>query len=209
MNFKNIKNIIFDLGGVVIDIDFELTFKAFATLGNKSLDETKKIMTDLNIWDSYERGEITDQEFINIMRKAMGFSQTDEEIIMAWNALLLELPKERVELIKRLNKSYQTFVLSNTSNLHIQGLNKILKQSSGYDKLHDVMNNTIYFSYEIKRRKPDLDIYEYVLKESNLKAEETVFLDDNLDNILAARKVGIEAIHVEVPETILHYLKDA
>lgn len=209
MDFNNIKNIIFDLGGVVIDIDFELTFKALAELSPYSLDETKKIMGELNIWDIYERGELSDNEFIKTLKKELKITAYNDKVIAAWNALLLQIPKERIELIRTLNNKYQTYVLSNTSLYHIIGLNQILKDSSGDLSLHSVMNNTIYFSYEINRRKPDLDIYEFVIKDANINPSETVFLDDNLDNVLAAREAGLNAIHVEVPKTIMHYLKEA
>lgn len=209
MDFNNIKNIIFDLGGVVIDIDFELTFKALAELSPYSLNETKKIMGELNIWDIYERGELSDDEFIKTLKKELKITAYNDKVIAAWNALLLQIPKERIDLIRTLNNKHQTYVLSNTSLYHIIGLNQILKESSGDLSLHSVMNNTIYFSYEINRRKPDLDIYEFVIKDANITPSETVFLDDNLDNVLAAREAGLNAIHVEVPETIMHYLKEA
>lgn len=196
------------MGGVVIDIDFDLTFNAFAQLANKSIEETKQIMADLNIWDQYERGALTDQEFVHTIRKALTLPQTDKEIIVAWNALLLELPKRRIDLVKEINKKYDTYVLSNTSNLHIDGVNKILEQSTGYKDLKDVFGK-IYYSYEINRRKPDLDIYEFVLNDAGLKAEETLFLDDNLDNILAAQQVGIQTIHVHPPMCITKYLEGA
>ena len=207
MDYKKIKNIIFDLGGVVIDIDFELTFKALADLSTYSLEQTKKIMADLNIWDVYERGELSDVNFIKILKKELKITANDDKVIAAWNALLLKIPRERIDLIKELNKKYNTYVLSNTSLYHIIGLNQILKDSSGELSLHEVMNNKIYFSYEINKRKPDLDIYEHIIKDAKIKAEETVFLDDNWDNIVAARETGINAIHVEVPQTIMHYLK--
>ena len=206
MNYSTIKNIIFDLGGVVIDIDFNLTFSAFARLANQSIEETKKVMSDLNIWDRYERGSLTDQDFINIIRESLQLMQTDEEIITAWNALLLELPKKRIDLIKQINTKYNTYVLSNTSNIHIVGVNKILEKSTGENDLKNIFGK-IYYSYEINRRKPDLDIYEFVLKDAGLKPEETLFLDDNLDNIGAAKKVGIQTIHVHPPICITHYLK--
>jgi epoxide hydrolase-like predicted phosphatase len=207
MNYSFIKNIIFDLGGVVIDIDFDLTFSAFAQLANHPVAQTKKIMSELNIWDRYERGELTDQKFIDIIRESLSLKQSDQEIIVAWNALLLELPKRRIDLVKEINSKYITYVLSNTSNIHIEGVNKILEKSTGEKDLKNVFGK-VYYSYEINRRKPDLDIYEFVLEDAGLKAEETLFLDDNLDNILAAQKVGIQTIHVHPPICITKYLEN-
>jgi len=206
MNYSSIKNIIFDLGGVVIDIDFELTFNAFAQLADQPVQETKKIMSELNIWDQYERGSLTDQKFIATIKEALHLTHTTQEIIIAWNALLLELPKRRIDLIKQINSKYNTYVLSNTSNIHIEGVNNILQKNTGHKDLKEVFGK-IYYSYEINRRKPDLDIYEFVLKDAGLKAEETLFLDDNLDNILAAKELGIQTIHVHPPICITHYLE--
>ena len=166
-------------------------------------------MAELNIWDIYERGELSDVDFIKTLKSELKIDALNDKVIAAWNALLLQIPKERIDLIKRLNEKYQTYVLSNTSLYHIIGVNQILKDSSGDLSLHQVMNNTIYFSYEINRRKPDLDIYEYVIKDASINPAETVFLDDNWDNIVAAREAGLQAIHVDVPETIMHYLKEA
>ena len=210
MNFSKIKNIIFDLGNVVIDIDFDLTFGAFAKLMNVSLEEATKRMEALRVYDRVERGEFTDEEFSSFLKEGLGLDNTHEEIIEAWNSLLLELPAARVDLIQDLNVKYGIYCLSNTSHPHIVACNHILRQSTGIGDLKHIFD-TAYFSYEIAMRKPDLEIYEFVLKDIDALPEEVLFLDDNLDNIKAAASLGIQTIHVDITknETILDYLKDA
>lgn len=208
-NYTGIKNIIFDLGAVIIEIDFDLTTQAFADLSGKTFEESNQIIKELDIYDKYEKGELTDAGFREAMREGYEIpNATDTEIDKAWSALLKELPKERVELIHQLNKRYNTFLLSNTSNIHILGVNEILKKSTGLAKINDVCQTT-YLSYEMGLRKPGTAIYDEVLHQQNLKAEETLFLDDNADNIEGANQVGIHTIWVEPSKTILEYLAKA
>jgi putative hydrolase of the HAD superfamily len=142
------------------------------------------------------------------VRELLGFSDlSDEAIDTAWNSLLLDLPPERVALLQKLSESYRIFLLSNTSSIHITQVNKILEASTGIERL-DHLFETVFLSYEMGLMKPDAQIYLNVLEQAGLQAEETLFLDDNLDNINGASKLGIDTIHVQKPLTILEYLKD-
>ncbi|MBX9850464.1 MAG: HAD-IA family hydrolase, partial [Cytophagaceae bacterium] len=125
----------------------------------------------------------------------------------AWNALLLDMPLERIQLVQKLGKKYRTFLLSNTNDIHIQKVNQILFEASGMKKL-DELFETAYYSYKINLGKPDVAIYEYVLKDKNLRPEETVFIDDNKDNIEGAKKAGLHVILVQ-DKTIIELLKHA
>jgi epoxide hydrolase-like predicted phosphatase len=142
------------------------------------------------------------------VREILNFPDlSDEAIDTAWNSLLLDLPPERVELLRRLATRYRLFLLSNTSSIHITQVNKILEASTGVGQLEDLFE-TVFLSYEMGLMKPDIRIYQQVLDKAGLKAEETLFLDDNADNIRSAAQLGIETIHVQKPVTILEYLKD-
>jgi glucose-1-phosphatase len=208
MDFTRIKNLIFDLGGVVIDIDFALTHQALSNLyGQQGVSTTGSWMQQ-KFWQRYESGEWTAEEFRKYVYTTTGLTCSDEDFDSAWNALLLELPAERVELLKRLRPKYRMFVLSNTNTIHIPAVEQILEQSSGVKSLHDLFD-TVYYSYEIGHVKPFAESYLHVLQANNLVPAETLFLDDNLDNILAAQKLGIQTIHVQAPNTILDYLKNA
>jgi glucose-1-phosphatase len=195
MDFSEIKNIIFDLGNVIINIDFDLTFKSFEKLTSKNLEEVYEEFENQQIWERYELGELTNEAFIQLLRDVFEISASDGKIISAWNALLLDIPKKRIQRIKELSKKYRLFILSNTSDLHVLDVNRILNESNGIGDLKELVE-VAYYSYEMELRKPGVEIYNAVLDQSNLMASETVFLDDNYDNIVGANKVGLHTIHV-------------
>ncbi|SKB49451.1 HAD family hydrolase [Dyadobacter psychrophilus] len=208
MKNSKIKNIIFDLGDVILNIDVPVASKSFAELSGREQAEILELFSKNALFRQFETGELDEAGFRNYVRKILDFSDlSDEAIDTAWNSLLLDLPPERVELLQNLAKNYRLFLLSNTSSIHITQVNKILEASTGIEKLEDLFE-TVFLSYEMGLMKPDPRIYQKVLEQAGLKAEETLFLDDNLANIEAASKLGIDTIHVQKPVTILEYLKD-
>lgn len=128
----------------------------------------------------------------------------DEVIDTAWNTVLLDLPVERIERIRELQATYRLFLLSNTSPIHIRQANNVLTQLN--QPTLEQLFERVFYSYEVRMAKPSPDIYRHVLTEANLVAGETAFFDDNAANIRAAAALGIQAIHVELPRTILNYL---
>ena len=208
MKNSKIKNIIFDLGDVILNIDVPVASKSFAELSGREQAEILELFSQNALFRQFETGELDEAGFRNYVRKILDFSDlSDEAIDTAWNSLLLDLPPERVELLQKLAKNYRLFLLSNTSSIHITQVNKILEASTGVEKLEDLFE-TVFLSYEMGLMKPDPKIYQKVLEQAGLEAEETLFLDDNLANIEAASKLGIDTIHVQKPVTILEYLKD-
>ena len=208
MKNSKIKNIIFDLGDVILNIDVPVASKSFAELSGREQAEILELFSQNALFRQFETGELDEAGFRNYVRKILDFSDlSDEAIDTAWNSLLLDLPPERVELLQKLAKNYRLFLLSNTSSIHITQVNKILEASTGVEKLGDLFE-TVFLSYEMGLMKPDPKIYQKVLEQAGLEAEETLFLDDNLANIEAASKLGIDTIHVRKPVTILEYLKD-
>lgn len=208
MNFSSVKNIIFDLGGVIINIDFQYTFEAFARLGNTDILETLKLFKENKIFERYEKGEWSDEELRDLLRKELHTSASDDQIDAAWNALLLDIPGERIDLILKLKDTYNIFLLSNTNDIHIRKVNEILEEASGIKTL-DHLFHKAYYSYKIGMSKPDVEIYEFVLREQGLLPHETVFLDDNKDNVEGAKAAGILALHVANPSNVLELLKNA
>ena len=195
MNNKAIKNIIFDLGNVIIDIDPKLTLQAFAHLSKKTLDEINHIYHSEELFEYYEKGLVNDAFLRTRLREILECPQaTDQQIDHAWNALLLDIPLARIELVKKAAQKYRVFILSNTNHIHATEFHKILEKVSGHKHFKDIFEK-VYYSFHMQKRKFDADIYEQVLKESRIKAEETLFIDDNHDNILTAKKLGIQVIH--------------
>jgi FMN phosphatase YigB (HAD superfamily) len=197
-----IKNLIFDLGGVIMDLDFSKTHEAFSRLSGISALELKEKIRHLDFLNEYEKGLISDSEFRSDMRSFLNCKATDYEIDLAWNALLLNITQERLKILLNLKSRYQTFLLSNTNNIHLKAVNEIVFQTSGKKSLNPFFHKA-YFSHLMKMRKPDLAIFKQVLIENNLTAGETVFMDDILENIEGAKSAGIQTIHISSTNQIL------
>ena len=196
---KGIKNIIFDLGGVVINLDYKISIEEFKKLGIKDFDV---FFAKNSVLDKWDRGRITVNEFLAEIKKHLPDSVTNEQIINAWNAMLLDLPKERAELLKKLRKKYRTFLLSNTNELHLEYHFKYLQDFYGVNDLSPFFEK-LYFSNIIGMRKPDAEVYEFVLSDSGLKPEQTLFIDDHLQNVESAIRCGIKSYYLQYPSTIM------
>lgn len=205
------KNLIFDLGDVIIPIDLTAPIRNFAILANLPEDEVRAIWKEHDLLNQYETGLIDDDAFRGHVRQLLNRSDlpnswADEVIDTAWNTVLLDLPVERIERIKELAPNYRLFLLSNTSPIHIRQVNKVLTQLN--QPTLEQLFERVFYSYEVRMAKPSPDIYRHVLTEAGLLAQETAFFDDNVANIRAAAGLGIQAVHVQPPLTILDYLKD-
>lgn len=210
-------NIIFDLGDVIIPIDLRAPLRNFATLANQSEEAMEALWKKHGIWQQYETGLIDDENFRQAVRELVRHETdapdkwADELIDTAWNTVLLDLPVERIDRIQALQgqhngKQHRLFLLSNTNAIHIREVNRRLV-SLGKPTL-EALFERVFYSHEVKLMKPNPGIYQHVLSEANLVAEETVFLDDNRANIDAAAALGIRAVHVVAPKTIIDYLAE-
>ena len=179
-----IKNIIFDFGDIFINLDKKATYSELEKLGvSKITDEM------IDVAYRYERGLISTDEFIGFFRKK--FKVVKEDLVFAWNSILLDFPLRRLVFLKELVKSkkYRLFLLSNTNDLHISSVKKSLG-TEFYNEFKSCFEQ-FYLSHEIHFKKPDTAIYEFVLNENNLIADETLFVDDLKENTDAANKLGI------------------
>ena len=209
-DFKYIKNIIFDLGAVIIDIDFEKTFKAFSELSSLSKHEVAERYHSETFFSDFEKGIIGNYSFVQNVRELLQLPMTisDQQIMDAWNKLLITIPENRIERIKVLSKKYRLFLLSNTNPVHIHEVNNILHKTNGIDRLERLFETT-WYSYDLGLIKPHTSIYERVLSDKLLKAEETAFLDDNTENIHGAAQTGIKTLHVQGTNDLIELLKYA
>lgn len=197
----NIKNIIFDFGGVILNIDYTLTEKAFAKLGLTDFGKIYSQAMQNDLFNGLEKGQITPTQFRAEIRRVIGSDKPDEQIDEAWNAMLLDLPEERVNLLDALKNKYRIFLLSNTNKIHYDSFSGYMKNKFKRDVFSDVFEKT-YLSHEIKMRKPDAEIFEYVLSENKLKREETLFIDDSIQHIEGANKLGIATRFLKKGESI-------
>ena len=179
-----IKNIIFDFGDIFINLDKQATYRELKKLGVPHISDEMTIIAR-----QYEKGIISTQEFTNFFSSQLGVSVS--EVIVAWNSILLNFPRERFLFLKELyeSKKYRLFLLSNTNELHISWI----QQNWGFNQYMEFKNcfEKFYLSHEIKLRKPNKEIYEFALKENNLIAEETLLIDDLEENTAAASTLGI------------------
>lgn len=197
------ENIIFDLGGVILNLDTELTNKAFAELGLDGFNSTNPQEKHKNILLDYETGKISSTEFRNTIKTLVSKNISDDEINNAWNAMLLDLSLQRIELLEQLSKRYRIFLLSNTNEIHISKFFNIAEKATGIDKWNSIFEKQ-YFSHEIKMRKPNQEIFDFVLQENNLNPKQTLFIDDSAGHLKGAKATGINTYWLDVKkESIL------
>jgi len=192
-----IKHIIFDLGGVILNIDFYKAAKSFKELGLDDFEGLYSKATQSKLFDRLEKGQISAQDFREQLRNLSGIDMTDEQIDHAWNSLILDFPPARLNLLQELRKNYKLFLLSNTNIIHADFYNNDLRQNHNIDGLESLFDK-VYFSHEIALRKPDNEAFEYVLKDQNIQPEETLFIDDALPNILTANQLGLNTIFLNL-----------
>ena len=199
---SGVKNIIFDLGAVLLNIDLSLTVKAFDKIGLKDFDKIYLQSGNKKLFDDFEKGKISSDTFFKTINTFADTSFRHNLLITAWNALLLDFPKERLKLLEKLKKKYRLFLLSNTNETHIAEYSNILHRTFGYGHLQHIFEKE-YYSFNMGMRKPDSEIFDFVVLENKLDPVETLFIDDSLLNIEGAAKAGIQVFHLQHPQTIL------
>ena len=190
------KNIIFDFGGVILTIDYLKTIESFKKLGIPDFDEQYSKMKQSNLFDEFETGAITSAEFRNRIRSISSLPLSDSQIDYAWNTILVDFPKENLEILEQLKSDYRIFLLSNTNEIHEHAFTAMIQKKFGRNILYETFEH-VYLSHNLHLRKPDPAIFNYVLKESNLVAEETLFVDDSIQHIEGARKAGLQTFYFE------------
>ncbi len=194
-NLETVSAIIFDLGGVIINIDPSLTHKAFDELGVSQIDKQFTFTHQEKIYKDFEVGKISIAEFRDSFRKFIEKPVSDTEIDAAWNAMLLDIPQHRIELLRSLKSKYQTYLLSNANIIHVDSINRYLLEKYSIRSLNPLFD-TCYFSQDIGMRKPNAQAYQHILNKHDLNPKETLFFDDNADNVDAAEKLGIQSVLV-------------
>lgn len=200
---RGIKNIIFDLGGVIINLDNQRTTDAFVALGLKNIKEYFGHGHAASFFKDYEVGKLSDREFIDAIR-ATGLNATDQAIVESWNALLLDFPAERIQLLQQLRNNYRIFLFSNTNALHLAALRAIYTRTFGTGSLEDLFEKT-YYSHLMGMRKPDKASYEYILKENGLVGSETLFVDDAIINVEGAEHAGLKGLYLRPGISLLDF----
>jgi len=197
---KSVKNIIFDLGGVLLNIDYQAPVREFRRLGIEDFDQFYSKVGQLRLFDDLEVGLIQPEIFRNAIREYSKLDLSDQEIDRAWNSILLDFPIHRKEMLYRLKQSYRLFLLSNTNAIHIPCFEKNLVREHGVNFLPEVFER-IYYSSRIGLRKPETTIYDFVLMDNALSAHETIFIDDSPQHVEGAKSAGITAYWLDTKST--------
>ncbi|HEX7585451.1 MAG TPA: HAD family phosphatase [Prolixibacteraceae bacterium] len=192
---KGIKNIIFDLGGVLLNIDPKKTIEAFGQLGMPQLIGDKGLSYDHDIFYLMEQGQITPDEFRNGVRKLLLRDFTDHQIDDAWTAMLLDFPGIRVELVKNLRKEFNIYLFSNTNAIHVAKYQANFRNQHGFEV--SSLFEKAFHSNEIGYRKPTPESFQEIIRLSGIIPEESLFIDDSLQNVEAAIATGLKGFWLE------------
>lgn len=188
------KNLLFDLGGVILDLNIHGTLEAFLNLGfpKELLSYPENFYTD--IFFNYETGKVNTDQFRDSIREQFNVEFSNNAFDEAWGKMIARIPAKRIDILKSLSESHDIYMLSNTSEIHIQKFRNMFKDTGGIE-LEDIFKKC-YYSFEIGHHKPDEAAFTHVLKDAGIKAKETLFLDDNIQNVKAAQSLNFNVIHI-------------
>ena len=199
---EKIETIILDLGGVLLNISFEATEKAFESIGVTNFHQYFSQYKASPLFEQLETGVVTEQEFFTYFRKETGLDVDDEAITTAWNAMLLDFPPERIEWLRSLENRYRVFLFSNTNSIHHEAFQ--LKFSAEYPgKPFDLHFEKAYYSHLLGKRKPYVEAFEALIRDADINPATTIFIDDTKTNIEGANQVGMKGIFLTNGETVL------
>lgn len=204
---QSIKNIIFDFGNVLFDLELGAISRELTWLTGTQFESIKNKLDRLGVFHLYETGGITTEEFVDTLCQAANPHLKPAQVIDAWNSILVGMPLERFDQVLRLRQHYQVFLLSNINDLHARWIDDYLWREHNLDNFQTRYFDAVYYSHLIRLRKPDREIYEYVLADAELVPEESVFIDDLEENIETARQLGIHTIH-KTPDLDIMQLMD-
>jgi putative hydrolase of the HAD superfamily len=204
---SEIKNIIFDLGGVIINLDTPKTIAEFNKLSQKPFETIYSQLQQTPIFDLFDKGKISEADFFAAIKDALDTTLTDIQLLNAWNAMLLDFPVHRLQLLSQLKTRYRLFLLSNTNETHVTRFEADLFEQHGCQNLEPFFEK-VYYSCRLGMRKPDTEIFEYVLQTNNLKPQETIFIDDSPQHIEGALKTGINAQFLAKDRDVSELIKE-
>lgn len=202
-----IQNIIFDFGNVLFDLDLPAIQREMRRLLGEQYPAAKARLTQYRVFELYETGGLSTDDFIDTLRSTARPPLSADQVTAAWNTIFIGMPTERFELLLQLRRRYQVFLLSNINELHAAWIDAYMQREHGLTDFLPRYFDAVYYSHLIRLRKPDPEIYEYVLADAELTPAETLFIDDLEENVATARMLGIQGV-VKTPELdIAQYMR--
>ena len=194
--YEDVENIIFDFGGVLLDIDYQKTTNALESLLHEPAEFSQANQSEL--FDAIETGHISPDQFRERLRAACKDAQiSDEKLDRAWNAMLGPIPKKKIELLKNLRAHYRKiYLLSNTNAIHIAAVEPAMAEAAGSVSAFEALFDEIYYSHHLRMRKPHVETFTKVIKDQNIEPKRTLFIDDSIQHIEGARRAGLQTHHL-------------
>ena len=190
---RKIENIIFDLGGVILDIDYNLTRAAFEKLGIVHFDEMYSQASADKLFQKLETGSISEEIFFKELNKCVGIQLSPVEITTAWNLMLLQFRETSLGFLEDIKPRYNLYLFSNTNYIHMAAFEKIFHEKFRIQPFNEYFKHAFY-SCDIGLRKPDMESYQWIIAHLKISPEKTLFIDDTVQNVEAAKRVGMQAI---------------
>ncbi|MCC6461025.1 MAG: HAD family phosphatase [Saprospiraceae bacterium] len=204
-----IQNIIFDFGNVLFDLDLDSIGRQMSSLVGDRYEQVHQRLQHDKVFELYETGGLSTEEFIDAIRHAGEGTLSAEQIVAAWNSIFIGMPRARFDLLLQLRQQYQVFLLSNINALHADWIDAYLLREHGITDFQSRYFDGVYYSHLIRLRKPEREIYEYVLADAELVPGQTLFFDDLEANVEAARRLGILGIRHDPKQEIAEHVWQA
>jgi glucose-1-phosphatase len=201
-----VRAVIFDLGGVLMNLDPDRTRRAMADIGIGHFDQLFTIHKATDLFNRLETGGVEPRLFVDTLMREADRPVTAMDIVDAWNAMLLDFRTESLHVVEKLKQKHHTLLFSNTNAIHYEAFQHTLRETTPWRRLEDLFH-TAYFSHILGRRKPEVTAYEAIIEEQELDPASTLFIDDNLQNILGARAAGLMAHHLKEGEKVEEILE--
>lgn len=187
-----IKNLIFDLGGVIIDLHIHKTREAFEALGMEDTSNWFVANDQASLLNAYETGKLSTDAFIAGINQECGLNISEDQFYRAWTAMLGKVKRERIHMLKELRENYRVYALSNINAMHAHACHTILQRDHDLFSFHEIFD-LVFYSHEIGYRKPEPGAWQKVLERTGIVPEETLFIDDHLPNVEAAAALGFQS----------------
>ncbi len=192
-----IDTILLDLGGVLIDVDYRASARAFAQFGFSDFDGLYSKAKQDHVFDAFETGELSATQFRDRIRTLLNAPISDAQVDASWNAMLGTIPEERIQLLRRLKERYRVLLFSNTNAIHVPAFEAIVARTNGIDHFKDLFHGA-YYSCVIGLRKPNAEAFHHVLGQHSAQPSRTLFIDDSEQHVVGARNAGLRAEHLEL-----------
>ena len=190
-----------------MNVDYNLTERAFIDLGLKDIEKIYSQSQQSCLFDSFEIGDITTDQFVTEIQSLFERPPDHQQVTDAWNSMLLDFPTNRLELLKTLKEKFEVYLISNTNEIHYKAFNDLFTKN--YKEPFSNYFNCDYYSHLLGMRKPNAEVFNYIIETHSLQSERTLFIDDSIQHVNGADRLGLNTIHLKKGEEIIEMLSRA